>query len=233
MTICKEKIKVIAFDADDTLWESENYFLEIEKSFVELMSNYISSEKISSKLFNTEMSNLKLFGYGAKGFTLSMIETAIKISNSQVSADEITQILNLGKSLLSIPIKLIDDVKETLDILKHKYKLVVATKGDLLDQENKLKRSGLIGYFHHIEIMTNKREENYKALIHHLDITAEEFLMIGNSLKSDILPVTNIGGQAAHIPFHITWEHEKIDEAKLLKNFINLKTIKDILKYIN
>ena len=233
MSINKDKIKVLAFDADDTLWESENHFLEKEKIFIEMLAKYMSSEKLQKELFNTEMKNLELFGYGAKGFTLSMIETAIKISNSQVCADEIMQILNLGKSLLSIPIKLLDGVSETLDALSSKYKLVVATKGDLLDQESKLKKSGLTNYFHHIEVMSNKKEENYLSLIHHLDIEPIELLMLGNSLKSDILPVINIGGQAIHVPFHITWEHEKIDTVNLQRNFIELKTIKDILKYLD
>lgn len=209
----KEQIKVIAFDADDTLWVNEPYFQEIEKQYTELLKSYGNSEEISAALFKTEMKNLKSLGYGAKAFTISMVETALEVSNQMISAGDIRQIVDLGKSLLEIPIELLPQVKETLEILKEKgnYKLVVATKGDLLDQENKLERSGLAPYFDHIEVMSDKTEKEYLRLLNILQIKPSEFLMIGNSLKSDIQPVLALGGYGVHIPFEVMWQHELVD----------------------
>lgn len=209
----KEQIKVIAFDADDTLWVNEPYFQEIEKRYTQLLKSYGTSEEISAALFKTEMKNLKTLGYGAKAFTISMVETALEVSNQMISAGDIRQIVDLGKSLLEIPIELLPQVKETLKILKEKgnYKLVVATKGDLLDQENKLERSGLAPYFDHIEVMSDKTEKEYLRLLKILQIKPSEFLMIGNSLKSDIQPVLALGGYGVHIPFEVMWQHEVVD----------------------
>lgn len=209
----KEQIKVIAFDADDTLWVNEPYFQEIEKRYTQLLKSYGTSEEISAALFRTEMKNLKSLGYGAKAFTISMVETALEVSNQMISAGDIRQIVDLGKSLLEIPIELLPQVKETLKILKEKgnYKLVVATKGDLLDQENKLERSGLAPYFDHIEVMSDKTEKEYLRLLNILQIKPSEFLMIGNSLKSDIQPVLALGGYGVHIPFEVMWQHEVVD----------------------
>lgn len=209
----KEQIKVIAFDADDTLWVNEPYFQEIEKQYTQLLKSYGTSEEISAALFKTEMKNLKSLGYGAKAFTISMMETALEVSNQKIAADDIRQIVDLGKSLLEIPIELLPKVKETLEILKEKgrYKLVVATKGDLLDQENKLERSGLSPYFDHIEVMSDKTEKEYLRLLNILQIKPSEFLMIGNSLKSDIQPVLALGGYGVHIPFEVMWQHEVVD----------------------
>ena len=230
----KNDIKVIAFDADDTLWINETYFREKEELFTEVMSTYLSSpDQIMEELFKTEMQNLSNFGYGAKGFTLSMIETAIKVSSSKITPDDILKIIDLGKSLLTIPIDLLDDVVKVLSSLQNKYKLVVATKGDLLDQERKLVKSGLTKYFHHIEIMSEKKDKNYQKLLNRLEISPKEFLMIGNSLKSDILPVVNIGGDAIHIPFHTTWVHESINEESIKHlNYLKVNKIIDVLKYL-
>lgn len=209
----KEQIKVIAFDADDTLWVNEPYFQEIEKQYTQLLNSYGNSEEISAALFKTEMKNLKSLGYGAKAFTISMVETALDVSNQKIAADGIRQIVDLGKSLLEIPIELLPKVKETLEVLKEKgkYKLVVATKGDLLDQENKLERSGLAPYFDHIEVMSDKTEKEYLRLLNILQIKPSEFLMIGNSLKSDIQPVLALGGYGVYIPFEVMWQHEVVD----------------------
>lgn len=209
----KEQIKVIAFDADDTLWVNEPYFQEIEKQYTQLLKSYGNSEEISAALFKTEMKNLKALGYGAKAFTISMVETALEVSNQKIAANDIQQIVDLGKSLLEIPIELLPEVKETLKILKvkGKYKLVVATKGDLLDQENKLERSGLAPYFDHIEVMSDKTEKEYLRLLNILQIKPSEFLMIGNSLKSDIQPVLALGGYGVYIPFEVMWQHEVVD----------------------
>lgn len=202
-------IKIIGFDADDTLWVNEPHYQNIEKQFTELLKEYASADDVSSELFKSEMKNLELYGYGAKGFVLSMTETAICVSNGKVSTGIITQILEMGKSLIDMPIELLDGVEHVLRELKNRYKLIVATKGDLLDQERKLKKSGLSTSFHHIEIMSDKREGDYKSLINSLGIEPAEFMMIGNSLKSDIIPVLNIGGHAIHVPYHTTWTHEK------------------------
>jgi putative hydrolase of the HAD superfamily len=205
------KIKIIAFDADDTLWHNEQYFQEVEKKFCQLLEEYNPQHTISRELLQIEIQNLGLYGYGVKGFMLSMIEAAIQISNHQLPAEAIVKIIDFGKELLEKPIALLDGVEDVLAALKRNYKLVVATKGDLLDQERKLEKSGLSHYFHHIEIMSDKKENDYRKLLKHLDIHPSEFLMIGNSLKSDILPVLNIGGVGIHLPYHVTWAHETID----------------------
>ena len=159
------------------------------------------------------MNNLKILGYGAKAFSISMVETALRISEQKISADTIQQIIALGKSLLEMPIELLPGVKETLKVLKEqgKYKLVVATKGDLLDQENKLERSGLASYFDHIEVMSDKTEKEYLRLLNILQISPSEFVMVGNSLRSDIQPVLSLGGYGIHVPFEVMWQHEVVD----------------------
>ncbi|WP_300565414.1 HAD family hydrolase [Flavobacterium sp.] len=222
-------LKVIAFDADDTLFVNEPYFEETEKKFCGLMEDYLSHQGLSQELFRIEIQNLSLYGYGIKGYILSMIEAAMKISNNTISIEIIEKIILYGKELLQKPIELLDGVEETLAALHGKYKLVVATKGDLKDQQSKLHRSGLGHYFHHIEVMSDKQELDYEKLIQRLDIKASEFFMIGNSLKSDVLPVLGIGGHAVHIPFHTTWAHEKIDHKVEHENFRALKTITEVL----
>ena len=222
-------LKVIAFDADDTLFVNEPYFQETEEKFCALMSNYLTHHSLSQQLFKTEIENLSLYGYGIKGYILSMIEAAMKISNNTISIEIIEKIIQYGKELLEKPIELLDGVEETLEALKGKYKLIVATKGDLKDQQSKLHRSGLGPYFHHIEVMADKQELNYQKLLGRLEIKPQEFFMIGNSLKSDVLPVLALGGHAVHIPFHTTWEHEKISHKVVHPNFKTLEKISDVL----
>ena len=225
-------IKVIAFDADDTLWDNEGYFLEAEHKFCELMEDYLPQHSTSRELLQTEIKNISLYGYGIKAFILSMIETAIRISDKTISVTVVEKIIGFGQELLEKPVHIMVGVEEVLQSLKERYRLVMATKGDLLDQERKLKKSGLASYFHHIEIMSEKKEEDYQKLIKHLDIQPSEFLMIGNSIKSDVLPVLNIGGHGFHVPYHTTWGHEKIDIQLDHPNFQQLKTIKEVLGYI-
>lgn len=227
------QVKVIAFDADDTLWVNEPYFQETEEKFCELLLPYLSRHTLSQELFKTEISNLKLYGYGIKGYILSMIEAALKISNNTISNEVIEKIIQYGKELLEKPIELLDGVEDTLESLKNDFKLVVATKGDLLDQRRKLHNSGLGKYFHHIEVMSDKQEVDYSDLVKRLDIHPSAFLMIGNSLKSDVLPVLGIGGHAIHIPFHTTWEHERIDYKVEHANFKNFEKITDVLSLFN
>jgi putative hydrolase of the HAD superfamily len=225
-------LKVIAFDADDTLFVNEPYFQETEDKFCVMMSDYLSKQGLSQELFKIEVDNLSLYGYGIKGYTLSMIEAAMKISNNTLSVEVIGKIIDLGKELLQRPIELLDGVEETLKALQGKYKLIVATKGDLKDQQRKLHDSGLGIYFHHIEVMADKQEVNYEKLLKRLEIESKEFFMIGNSLKSDVLPVLGIGGYAVHIPFHTTWEHEKINHKVEHPNFRTLEKISDVLEIL-
>ncbi len=225
-------LKTIAFDADDTLWVNQPYFDEAEKKVTQLLSPYLSGHSLEQELFKTEIDNLSLYGYGVKGYVLSMIEAALKVSNQTISTENIEKIIRYGKDLLEKPIELLDGVEETLAALKGKYKLVVATKGDLLDQQRKLHKSGLGHYFHHIEVMSDKQEIDYHKLINRLDILPSEFLMIGNSLKSDILPVLAIGSHAYHIPYHSTWAHEKVDHIVEHENMKTLKNINDVLQFL-
>lgn len=225
-------IKVIAFDADDTLWVNEPYFRQTEESFCELLGNYLSLRDLERELLRIEIANLPLYGYGIKGFVLSMVETALRVSNNTITVDVIEQILDLGKQMLNQPIELLDGVEEVLETLKGKYRLVVATKGDLLDQERKLKKSNLTGYFHHVEVMSEKDDANYLKLIKHLDIQPDELLMIGNSLKSDVMPVLNVGGYAIHVPYHITWAHEQIEHTIDNERFKSIENIKEVLEFV-
>jgi putative hydrolase of the HAD superfamily len=227
------KIKVIAFDADDTLWVNETYFRDAEKEFAQLLSGYETENKIDQELFKTEIKNLPIYGYGIKGFILSMVECALELSNYQLEQKSLEKILNIGKEMLEKPIELLDGIEEVLQSLHGKYKLVVATKGDLLDQERKLEKSNLLKYFHHIEVMSDKKEKDYQKLIQHLDIHSSEFLMIGNSLKSDVLPLIAIGSSAIHVPFHTTWAHENVSkEQESAITYITVLNIKQVLPYL-
>jgi len=222
-------IKVIAFDADDTLWVNEPYFQETEKKFCTLMEEYLPQHTLSRELLKIEIANLALYGYGIKGYILSMIEAAIKVSEGTISVEAIDKIIGFGKELLNEPIELLDDVEDVLKSLHGRYRIVVATKGDLLDQHRKLKKSGLGSYFHHIEVMSEKGEEDYQKLIRRLDIQPAEFMMIGNSLKSDVIPVINIGGHAIHVPYHTTWAHEHVETNLEHENFKQADRLKDVL----
>ncbi|MCK8519984.1 HAD family hydrolase [Aquimarina sp. D1M17] len=224
-----ENIKVIAFDADDTLWVNETFFRRAEEEFCELLQDYMPKEEANKLLFDIEMQNLPLYGYGIKPFTLSLIEAAIKISNGNMTIELVEKLIEKGKQMLEEPVELIDGIDHTLNVLSQKYRLVMATKGDLLDQERKLIKSGLEKYFHHIEIVSDKTEKQYRKLVKHLDIAEEEFLMVGNSLKSDILPVLNIGAYAFHIPFHTTWVHEMVDEEVSHPNFKSFSRASELL----
>lgn len=227
-----KSIKVIAFDADDTLWVNETYFREAEHKFVKLLSKYETENKLEQELFLMEMKNLHLYGYGVKSFILSMIESALALSNYKIKSTVIQQIIEIGKEMLEKPIELLDGVEQTLKTLKPKYRLILATKGDLLDQERKLEKSGLTKYFHHIEILSDKKPENYQKLLSHLDSTPSEFLMVGNSLKSDILPLLEVGAKAVHVPFHTTWAHEVIENNGNNNDYKTVEKLNDILNFL-
>ena len=228
----KDKIQIIGFDADDTLWVNEPFYRETENQFCSIMAPYFPENEANNELFRTEMQNLEMYGYGAKGFMLSMIETALRISVNKITPQEINQIISLGKNLLNQPIILLEGVETVLQKLHPQYTLILATKGDLLDQERKLKKSGLINYFHHIEIMSDKHEINYRKLINRLDIEPQDFVMIGNSIKSDILPVINIGASAIHVPYHTTWQHENDHEETDNSKFVTVEKLAEILNIL-
>lgn len=223
-----KNIKVVAFDADDTLWVNEPFFNNAEKQFCILLQDYLTHQSISQILFKTQIDNLPLYGYGVKGFTLSMIEATHAITKGTATNKVIQEVINIGKDLLTKPVELLDDVEDVLKELQQKYKLVVATKGDLKDQHRKLHKSGLGSYFHHIEVMTDKEEVDYEKLLNRLDIKASEFIMIGNSLRSDVLPVLELGGHAVHIPFHTTWLHEHVDHEIIHHNFMSIKKLSEV-----
>lgn len=223
------QITVIAFDADDTLWVNEPYFRETEDKFAALLEDFMPRHSLIVELYKTEIANLPLYGFGIKGFMLSMIETALRVTMGKNDPKVVEMIIELGQEMLNKPIELLDGVEEVLKALHSKYKLVVATKGDLLDQQRKLTKSGLDHYFHHIEIMSDKQERDYQKLLKHLDCNPESFLMLGNSLKSDVLPVLNIGGHAVHIPYHTTWVHESIDHTIEHPNFYEMESLSEVL----
>ena len=205
-----------------------------KKKFTNLLSQYETPNKIDQELFRMEMDNLPLYGYGVKAFTLSMVESALELSNYNISTKTIESILNIGKDMLNKPVELLEGVEEVLKVLSKKYRLILATKGDLLDQEQKLEKSGLTDYFHHIEVLSDKKEANYSKLLNHLDINPSEFLMIGNSLKSDILPLVNIKAHAIHVPFHTTWAHEEVTEEETNgKNYKTINSLTSLLKLLN
>lgn len=224
--------KIIAFDADDTLWHNEPYFDEAQAKFCELFQDFASKQEILQLILNHQVKNLPLYGFGIKAFTLSMIESALELTNHQINGVNIEKIIAIGKDLLQKPVELLPNVTEVLKQLKGKYRLVVATKGDLKDQHRKLHDSGLGHYFHHIEVMSDKLDLDYQKMLNRLDCQPENFIMIGNSLKSDILPVLNIGGTAVHIPYHTTWEYEKIDFEIEHDNFRSISNLKELFEIL-
>ena len=224
--------KIIAFDADDTLWHNEPYFDEAQERFCVLFQDFASHQEILGLILNHQVKNLPLYGFGIKAFTLSMIETALQLTNHTILGKGIEQIIAIGKDLLQKPVELLPNVEEVLRALQEKHKLVVATKGDLKDQHRKLHDSGIGHYFHHIEVLSDKTELDYKKMLGRLDCKPEDFLMIGNSLKSDVLPILNMGGYGIHIPYHTTWEYEKIDFEIEHENFLALTNIKEVLNVL-
>jgi len=203
-------LDVIAFDADDTLWHNETLYARAQAILWMLLAPYSDEESARQALYETEMRNLRLYGYGIKGFALSMIETAIQASRGRIGAAEIAQLIDLAQEMLEAPVELLEGVAEVVPALAVACRLMLVTKGDLRDQEVKLARSGLAPHFWQVEIVREKSAEVYRTLLGKHVIAPERFLMVGNSLRSDVLPVVEIGGNAVHIPYHITWEHEHV-----------------------
>lgn len=227
-----EGIKVIGFDADDTLWVNEPYYREAENLFVELMVSYGVKGDIAGELFKVEIANLNLYGYGIKAFMLSLVECAIKLTGGEVRSETVSRIIEIGKSMLERPIELLEDVKLVLSKLAPHYRLIVATKGDLLDQERKMRKSSISSYFHHIEVMSDKHTEHYMQLLNHLDIAPEQFLMIGNSLKSDVMPPLELGAWGIYVPYHTTWIHEEVAEEPTSDRYYQVKALREVLDLI-
>ena len=215
-----DEIRAIAFDADDTLWDCQSHFEEVENLLYSFIAPYCTDPK--RELYETESSNMEDLGYGCKAFTISVMETALRVCGNDLSASQLSELLEAGKHLLHLPATPLPGVVETLEKLSANstLQLVCFTKGELQDQENKLKRSGLAKYFDHVEITSDKSEKEFRELCEHLHIAPHELLMVGNSLKSDIAPALAIGAQAVHIPFHVTWQlehHEDFEHPRMVK----------------
>jgi len=202
---------VIAFDADDTLWENESLYAATQARYRQLLAPYLNGEDVAQRLYATEMRNIPYFGYGIKSFTFSMIEMAVELTDGRVTSADIRQIIAFAKAMIDAPVRLLDGVEDVVSRLAASHTLMVITKGDLLDQERKLERSELSDYFAHVEVVSEKSEEVYRKLLARYNVAAERFLMIGNSLRSDVLPVVAIGGRAIHVPHHTTWVHEVVE----------------------
>lgn len=224
--------KIIAFDADDTLWHNEPYFDEALVKFAELFQDFASHQHVLQIILNYQIKNLPLYGFGIKAFTLSMLDAALEITNHNLNATAVSQIMAIGKNLLQKPVELLPEVIPVLEKLSKTHLLIVATKGDLKDQNRKLEDSGLMPFFHHTEVMSDKTETDYLKVLKHLNCAPENFIMIGNSLKSDVLPVLNIGGMGIHIPYHTTWEYEKIDFEIKHENFRAISNLNEVFEII-
>ena len=229
-------IKTVGLDADDTLWHNEKLFREAEQNFVQLLGHCADKEIIESTLFLTIARNLGLYGYGFKSFTLSMIETASHVYNEAIPSSKMKEIISLGQSLMDKPVNLIDGVVEVLEALHKNYRLLLISKGDLVEQGRKLEKSGLKSYFDAIEIVSHKDKTVYEELLKRNRVNMNEFVMVGNSLKSDILPALEAGAYAIYIPYDITWVHEMADEPDDNGRYFKVEKLSDLpelLKIIN
>lgn len=201
----------IAFDADDTLWHNEHLYLDTAQAFKQLLAPYAPPERTGTRLSEVEIANLGCYGYGIKAFALSLIETAIELSDGRISGSEIGKIIGLARGMLAARVELLDHAEETVKALAADYPLMVITKGDPLDQGGKVERSGLAACFHYVEVVTDKTRGTYADLLAKHRLAPERFLMVGNSLRSDILPVVALGGWAVYVPYRTTWAHERAD----------------------
>jgi putative hydrolase of the HAD superfamily len=205
-------VRVVGFDGDDTLWHSETHFAVTQVAFRDLIHHHVPDVDVDTRLAGMEMKNLGVYGYGVKSFTLSMIETAIELTDGRIPADDLAVILGWGRGMLMEPTKLLEGVEPTLRELSQRYDLLLITKGDLFDQESKLARSGLEELFLGVEILSEKNVESYRGVFRRHGIKPQEFVMVGNSLRSDVAPAVELGASAVHIPYHVTWHHEQVPE---------------------
>ncbi|NNE99176.1 MAG: HAD family hydrolase [Pyrinomonadaceae bacterium] len=227
-------IETIAFDADDTLWHNERIFLSAKEKYTDILSAYHDESWIVDHLDAAEMRNIKHFGYGIKGFTLSMVETAVDLTEGRVTGGEIREVIDLARKMLASPIEVLDEVEETIRELSESHRLLVITKGDLFDQETKLARSGLGDYFDDVEVVSQKNSEVYRKILARHEIDPNRFVMVGNSLKSDILPVVELGSNAVHIPYETEWFHERVSAEELVgKDYIQIEKISGLLSWLN
>lgn len=203
-------IKMIGFDGDDTLWHSEGYYQAASAAFADIVGRYVDlgDRGVHDDMLATERRNLALFGYGAKGMTLSMVETAIAVTDGRISAKDIHRLVEIGKGVLRHPVELLPGIRAAVEAVGREFPLVLITKGDLFHQEQKVEQSGLSDLFRRIEIVSEKHERTYRRLFEEFAIAPEQFLMVGNSLRSDIEPVVRLGGWGVHVPYHVTWSHE-------------------------
>jgi putative hydrolase of the HAD superfamily len=204
------QIRWVGFDGDDTLWKSEDYYRAAESAFEEILGQYIDLTDARSlhHLLEVERRNLRIFGYGVKGMTLSMIESAVQLTDERISARDIHRVIEIGRSTLQHPVELIEGIREAVETIASRHEIVLITKGDLFHQEYKIEESGLADLFHRIEVVSEKDAKTYARVFRELDVAPAEFAMIGNSLRSDIEPVLALGGWGIHMPYHITWAHE-------------------------
>ena len=208
-------VRVVGFDGDDTLWHSETRFHVTQGEFRDLLKRHVPDADVDRRLAEMEMKNLGIYGYGVKSFTLSMLETAIELTEGRIPTSDLEVILGWGKGMLMEPTELLDGVEETLRLLGGRYDLLLITKGDLFDQEGKLARSGLGDLFLGVEILSEKNTDSYRGVFTRRAIKPEHFVMVGNSLRSDVVPVVSLGAHAVHIPYEVTWHHEHVPEEEL------------------
>ncbi|MBO5075854.1 MAG: HAD family hydrolase [Bacteroidales bacterium] len=227
----KGQFRCIFFDADDTLWENERYFRAAEAKFIELLADYTTPEGVQDMLWRKQEDNIPLFGYGSKTYMIGMTDAALELCGGSLTEEIYYGIKNIITELAFHELQIIEGVKETLEALQGKYELIVATKGDLPEQMAKFRKSGLAHYFHHCEVMENKDEKNWLEVAAKHNLHPEEILMIGNSVKSDIAPVVNIGGRAIHVPHEVVWVHEMMDMPQS-DRIIEVKKITEILDYL-
>ncbi|BBD41323.1 haloacid dehalogenase (plasmid) [Aminobacter sp. Y103A] len=203
-----EKRLVVGMDGDDTLWHNENILWSAEQKFQQVLLHYLSAEDLSHRLYETEMRNLSLFGYGAKGFVLSMIETAIEVTDGRIAVADIQSLVDLLKEIIWHPVHLIDSAAHVVEELSRSYRLILISKGELFHQEHKVASSGLADFFSAVEIVSEKDQSVYARILTKYDVDPSNFVMVGNSLRSDIDPILKLGARAIHVPYEITWKHE-------------------------
>jgi len=205
-------LEMIAFDADDTLWHNELHYQDAQESLKQILADWAAPEVIEDTLNHIELNNLTLYGYGVKAFVLSMIETALQVSDNRVPGGIIDGILSIGRTMLQLEVTLLPHVDETVQTLSKTHRLMVITKGDVLDQTNKVERSGLADYFTHVEVVAEKSKAAYKEIFEKYNLAPDTIIMVGNSIRSDVLPILELGGKAVHIPADTTWAHEHVKD---------------------
>ena len=224
---------LIGLDADDTLWRNEDLYRDTQAEFRALLARYHEPEWIDERLYEAEMRNLPHFGYGIKAFILSMVETAVELTEGRITGGEVQRVVELGRAMIQAPIELLDGVDETVGTLAESHDLVVVTKGDLLEQESKVERSGLRHHFRGVEIVSRKDRPTYERIARLRGIAPDEFVMVGNSLRSDVLPVVAMGGLGVHIPYHTTWAHEVVDDEERHRHeYVELASIRELPEWV-